>query len=173
MGVFRRKEWKATKYSILCEDHFDPLYIKPGKTRNKLIESLPVPVPTIHTTGEDVPHSVLHVPSIPRPPPTQRNIVPDEKPAFEQNDKIRSLQCISSKNSPSGFSFEKHRDNVGFSNLRFDYVTSGPVVFESIVIDKDLHVTLSYHGHSMANSMVMVLQRKPCPPAGMVWKKSF
>ena len=141
-----KDDWNPSKYSVLCEKHFDPKYIKYGKQRNKLNYNLR-PVPTIHTVEDgSVPESVLRVPNIPRPPPKERNIYPDEKPAYRVNDKIKSLDCLSGKNCPPGWSFRKHRDKVVFYNLQFDYVTSIPIVFESIVVDEKLHVTLSYKG---------------------------
>ena len=141
-----RKGWKATAYSVICEDHFDPRYIKVGEKRNKLIESLR-PVPTIHTAGDEIPKSTLHVPSLPRPPPTNRSIQPDQKLAYEDLDKIKSFQCLSGKSCPPGFSFKQHKDKVVFFNLHFDYVTSVPMIFESIVVDQNMHVTLSYKGN--------------------------
>ena len=76
-----------------------------GKKRKKLIESLR-PVPTIHTAREEVPSSILSIPTVPRPPPTVRNVAPDEKPAFDDYDKIASFQSLSEENCPPGFSFK-------------------------------------------------------------------
>ena len=141
-----RKGFKATQYSVMCEDHFDPKYIKICPKRNKLIDSLR-PVPTIHTASDEVPPSTLHVPSLPRPPPTNRSVQPDERPAFEDLDKIKSFDSLSEENCPPGFSFKKHKDKVVFYNLHFDYVTSVPTIFESIVVDQSMHVTLCYKGN--------------------------
>jgi hypothetical protein len=82
-----RKEWKPTKYSVLCEKHFDNKYIKYGDKRNKLKYEL-LPIPTIHTNDSDIPESMLRVPKIPRQPPTNRNPHSDEKPAFKKTDRI-------------------------------------------------------------------------------------
>ena len=137
--------WKPSKYSTICEHHFDPKYIKFGAERNKLKYSLK-PVLTIHKNDDSLPLSTLRVPTVPRPAPAQRNITPDEKPAFNSKDRIKSLNCLSATNCPSGWSFRRHQDKVVMYNLQFDYVTSIPVVFESIVVDEKLHVSLSYKG---------------------------
>ena len=60
--------WNPTKYSVLCEKHFDTKYIKHGNKRNHLNYNMR-PVPTIHTCSDEVPASVLRVPNVPRPPP--------------------------------------------------------------------------------------------------------
>ena len=91
--------------------------------------------------------SVLRVPKLPRPTPKERNVNIDQGPAFDVKDKIKSLACLTEKNCPPGFSFKKHRDHVVFYNISFDYVTSVPMVFESIVVDEKLHVNLSYKGN--------------------------
>ena len=53
---------------------------------------------------------------------------------------------MSSANCPAGWSFRKHREKVVFYNLQCDYVTSVPIVFESIVVDENLHGSLAYKG---------------------------
>ena len=63
-----KKDWRPSKYSVICEDHFDQRYIKVGEERNKLNFKLR-PVPTIHTNDEKTPMSVLRVPKLPRPTP--------------------------------------------------------------------------------------------------------
>ena len=142
-----RKDWSPTKYSTICEHHFDAQYIKKCPQRNKLNYHLR-PVPTIHTckSGE-IPESVLRVPTLPRPPPKDRTTIPDEKVAFRDNDKISSLDDLNEKHCPPGFTFRRHRDKVVYFNLQMDYVTSTPMVFESIVIDQNLHVALTYKGN--------------------------
>ena len=141
---------QPTKYSVICEKHFDPRYIKIGKERNKLRHNLR-PVPTIHMDDGSIPPSMLNVPTVPRPSPIPRNQPSDEKPSFIKMDKIESLACLSIENAPPGWSFRRHREGgdekVVFYNLQFDYVTSIPIVFESIVVDSKLHVSLSYKGN--------------------------
>ena len=141
-----RREWKPTKYSVLCEKHFDENYIKHGDKRNKLKYELR-PIPTIHTNDSSVPESVLRVPKIPRQPPTDRNAHLDEKPAFKKTDKIKSINCLTEEHCPAGFSYKLHEGKVVYYNLQFDYTTSVPMVFESIIVDEKLHVTLSFKGN--------------------------
>ena len=61
-------------------------------------------------------------------------------------DKISSMNCLTHECCPAGFLYRKHRDKVVYYNMQFDYVTSIPQVFESIVVDEKLHVNLSYKG---------------------------
>ena len=46
--VNRAGDWTAKDRSVLCEKHFEPHYIKPGKKRNHLKRKLD-PIPTIHS----------------------------------------------------------------------------------------------------------------------------
>ena len=93
-----------------------------------------------------MPESVLRVPTIPRPPPKQRIMQPDEKPAFDNRDQITSLDALTAAHCPPGWSFRKHRDRIVLYNLHVDYVTGIPLVFEAITVNEKLHVTLSYKG---------------------------
>ena len=43
-----RRDWKPTTNSVICERHFDPKFIIPGKQRNRLGWKLN-PIPTIQT----------------------------------------------------------------------------------------------------------------------------
>ena len=139
-----RKDWSPTKYSTICEHHFDAQYIKKCPQRNKLNYHLR-PVPTIHTCKSGkIPESLLRVPTLPRPPPKDRT-QPDEKVAFRDNERISSLACLTGEHCSPGFTFRRHQDKVVYFNLQMDYVTSTPMVFESIVIDENLHVALTYN----------------------------
>ena len=141
-----KSNWKPSTNSVICEKHFEKAYVKLGGKRNKLNYDMG-PVPTIHTEeSENIPKSVLRVPAVPRPTPLERNPTVDEKPAFKQMDKISSMNCLTQECCPAGFLYRKHRDKVVYYNMQFDYVTSIPQVFESIVVDEKLHVNLSYKG---------------------------
>ena len=135
-----RKEWSPTKYSVICAKHFDKELIKEGK-KSKLRWELQ-PVPTIH----DDP-SMCVVPPIPRKPPKERNIYPDEFSDFKLNDAIDNFNTISEDFCPKDFTFFKEEKFILMYRLRIDEKTKIPLIHESILVDDSLHVSLSYLGY--------------------------
>ena len=70
-----RKEWKPSKYSVICAGHFEEKFIKYGK-KYKLRWGLH-PVPTINSILNDK-SSLLKTPTISRNSPTKRYCNKDE-----------------------------------------------------------------------------------------------
>ena len=83
-----RQNWKPTKFSVICVDHFDPKYIKQGK-KCKLLWDLS-PLPTIQTDIVSA-RSILRTPAFPRKLPTARCHGKNELAEFQAADKISKL----------------------------------------------------------------------------------
>ena len=79
-----KSEWKPSKNSVICEQHFEKDFIKHGEKRNHLLYGMN-PVPTIHTEeAKGIPTSVLRVPTIPRAIPMQRTVAIDENQCLKK-----------------------------------------------------------------------------------------
>ena len=99
------------------------------------------PIPTINSDS-----SLCVVPCIPRKPPTERNICNDEWNEFKANDVIHNFNSISPDICPKDFTFLKQETFVLMYRLIIDEITKIPVIHESIMVDENLHVSLSYRG---------------------------
>ena len=140
-----RKDWKPSKHSVICIDHFEEKYVKVGKQRCKLLWSL-LPVPTIQVDTESS-ASLLRVPMAPRPPPTVRYFGRNDMPGFLLEDRIKDLDSLTEKDCPPGFSFRRQGGAIQFFNLVFDESSGIPAMHECISVDGLLHITLSYRGY--------------------------
>ena len=66
-----RKDFVVTKYTRICEKHFEKQYVRIGAVRNTLIHEK-LPVPTIQIYSNDIPPSLLPTPSPPSKKTTDR-----------------------------------------------------------------------------------------------------
>ena len=136
-----------TKYTRICELHFEEHYIRKGKQRNTLIRSLN-PFPSIHET----PPSVLPTPSPPtRKPPLKRNgpndPEQDELRKFLEFDRINKFDELDETHAPVGFVFKRRPEYVVYYELTCEDDDMGiPKVGTAIRIDQKLHVKLFYEG---------------------------
>ena len=87
--VNRAGEWTAKDRSVLCEKHFEPHYIKPGKKRNHLKRKLD-PIPTIHSEEALKTPSCTYTPVPPRKKPKVRNMQEEQIHDFRKLDEITS-----------------------------------------------------------------------------------
>ena len=142
-----RKDWVPSKYSVICVNHFDDKFINYGK-RFTLKWNL-LPVPTIQT-DEICGSSTLRVPKLPRKKPNLRYLGKGEFEDFQSVDKIINLDSLTEQHSPPGFTFKKIHDSVVYYKLCFDENSGIPIVFESITVNKDLYVSLSYKGYHIS-----------------------
>ena len=137
--------FEPSPHSRICIDHFDQKFIKYG-ARNHLKWDM-MPIPTIHTNDEhdkSISPSSLSVPKTPRKGPRKRIFQEDQLGSFREKDTIRDFDALSESNCLPSFTFIKEKDIVLMYRLVIDQKTKIPVVHESISIDKNLHVSLSY-----------------------------
>ena len=136
-----------SQHSRVCIEHFEEKYIKFGK-RNHLKWQM-LPIPTIHTNDEydkSVSPSSLSVPKTPRRGPRKRIFQKDQMGDFLEKDRIKDFDSLSESDCLPGFTFIKESNIAIMYHLVIDEKTKIPVVQESISIDADLHVSLSYCG---------------------------
>ena len=144
-----RVDWKPTKYSVLCEKHFDERFIIRGKKRTKLKYNLR-PIPTIHAPDALKTPSCLATTSEPRKTPKQRAFQKDELSDFLATDIIKdfsSLDDIKLQSILPGFQIKRNDDSIVCFRINFDIHTKFPAIYETIKIDKDLHIQLQYNGN--------------------------
>ena len=101
------------------------------------------PVPTIHNDSKFNP-SLLRTPTIPRKSSSKRKIGVDELVLFQAADKIDS-DSISEQNSTENVTFKRLDNSLELFNLKHNEETGIPAVHECIIVDRNLHVCLSYH----------------------------
>ena len=89
------------------------------------------------------------------PPTTERNICNDEWNEFKATDVIHHLNSISPDICPKDFTFLKQETFVLMYRLIIDEMTKIPVIHESIMVDENLHVSLSYRGYRVPFTRVV------------------
>ena len=142
-----RRDWRPTKHSVLCDLHFDEKFISRGKRCTLKWDMQPVP--TIYPKDMLERPLILPTPQSKRKLPTQRNFYEDELETFRLQDQIRNFEMLNESHSPEGYSCKKTEECIVFFNLVFDDSTGFPHIFESIKVDKNLHVQLQYNGNPM------------------------
>ena len=146
-----RKDFAVTKYTRICEIHFEEHYIRKGKQRNTLIRSLN-PSSTIQKYSDNTPPSVLPTPSPPtRKPPLKRKCPndpeQDELRKFLEFDRINKFDELDETHAPVGFAFKRRPEYVVYYELTCENDELGiPKVGTAIRIDHKLHVKLFYEG---------------------------
>ena len=144
---FVSRDFVPSEHSRICIEHFEEKYVKYGK-RNHLKWDL-MPIPTIHTNekyDKSISPSSLSVPKTPRRAPRKRIFQADQMGDFLEKDRIKDFESITEADCLPGFTFIKENDIIIMYNLVIDQKTKIPVVHESITINKDLHVSLSFCG---------------------------
>ena len=139
--------FKPSEHTRICIEHFEEQYIKFGKRNHLIWESLPIP--TIHTNekyDKNVSPSSLTVPKPPRRAPRKRIFQEDQMGPFLEKDRIKDFDSLSEADCLPGFTFIKENNIVIMYRLVIDQKTKIPVVHESITINSDLHISLSYCG---------------------------
>ena len=86
--LIERVEWSPTKYSVLCEKHFNEKFIARGKL------NLRRPIPTIHAPEALKTPSSLVLPSEPRIAPKPRVFQKDELSNFLAADIIKDFSSL-------------------------------------------------------------------------------
>ena len=135
-----KKNWVATQYSRICLKHFDERFLDSTGTTKTLIMNLK-PVPTVHTDTE-TPKSLLTTVTVPRLPPRKRSF-PTESSCSSKD--VQTLGDLREEHCPNGFQFRSRNDCVVYFRLTFDE-NDVPQVKESIKVNKNLNVSLSYEG---------------------------
>ena len=74
----------------------------------------------------------------------------DEFEDFQSVDKVINLDSLTEQHSPPGCTFKKIHYSVVYYKLCFNEKSGIPIVFESITINKDLYVSLSYKGYHIS-----------------------
>ena len=142
-----RADWKPAPTSVLCERHFDDMYINRGK-RCTLKWNLN-PIPTKHSAIAMKRPSTLPDLSTPRKAPKIRNIEPDQMQEFMAKDKLESFADIDvTKHCPPGYSSKINDDSIVFYTISYDELGL-PSVNRCIRIDKNLHIKLQVKGRMM------------------------
>ncbi len=137
-----RSDWKWSKTSRICEDHFEPGEFT--RHAKKILLSNKNVIPTkLSENQKAVPVSVIPVIKPPRKSPTVRGIYPDQIDEWRKKD-IQCFEDLTDKKCPPEFSFRHLGDSVTYYRMIFE---SGiPVIKESIGITDQLQVTLSFEG---------------------------
>ena len=138
-------DFKPSVHSWICIEHFDGKYVKNGKRNHLIWDTLPIP--TIHTNVETKTAKQdfsLTVPKAPRKPPRKIIFQEDELSRFLEEDSIENFAALTEKDCLPGFTFVQKENSVNMFRLEIEPKSNIPVVKESISIDKDLHVSLSY-----------------------------
>ena len=101
------------------------------------------PVPTIQSTAASKrPASLPPVTEL-RKPPKIRNVLPDEKPEFDDQDLIRCFNNIDIvKHFPTGYQGKKNESSLLFYRTDFNEKSGFPSISTGILIDENLHVKL-------------------------------
>ena len=91
-----RKNWEPSDSSVICKNHFEPIYVKQGKDgkRYRLIKSLK-PVPTIFDPASKEGPTASHMKapiSVPRKSPKKRPFQEEQYDKFLAQDTIKKLQ---------------------------------------------------------------------------------
>lgn len=141
-----RVDWNPTKYSVLCEKHFDEKFIIRGKQRNKL-NYVVRPIPTIHASEALKTPSYLVSTSKPRIAPKQRVFQKDELSDFIAADVIKdfsSLDDVKLQTIPPLFRIKENDDSIVYFRINFDTDTKFPGIYEAIKTDQEPHIQLQY-----------------------------
>ena len=140
-----KKNWTPTARTVLCEKHFTQDFIKRGQRTTLKWDINPVPSVQSSAAAKR-PASFPPVTGL-RKPPKIRNILPDQKKDFDNQDLIRSLNEIDVvKHCPAGYQGKKNESTVLFYRTDFDEKTGFASVIAGILIDKNLHVKLQCNG---------------------------
>ena len=90
--------------------------------------------------------ALLRAPTISKKSPRKRNIWLDKSVLYQAADKIVYIDSISEQNSPENFTFKRLYNSGLHSNLKCNEETGILAVHKYISADRNLHVSLSYHG---------------------------
>ena len=90
--------------------------------------------------------ALLRAPTISKKSPRKRNIWLDKSVLYQAADKIVDIDSISEQNSPENFTFKRLYNSGLHSNLKCNEETGILAVHKYISADRNLHVSLSYHG---------------------------
>ena len=139
-----RSDWKPTKNSVLCINHFEDKFIHYGK-RNKLKWHLN-PISTKYPTEALKRPSTLPT-SAPllRKAPKIRVPQNDELPDFNKKNVVFKFEDITEAHCPAGFQCFQDENQIIFYNIIFDHSTNFPAAAKAIKIDKSLRVELQYY----------------------------
>ena len=141
-----RKDWLATKHSMLCELHFEEKYLRRGEKCTLQLPMNLVPI-VYHQKHLSKPSSLptqQTIRSIPR-----KIYFPDELSTFQRREIRRTFQDLNESIAPADFQFKELDNRVLYFHLIFDDETKFPKILESIKVDDDLHVQLQYNSMSL------------------------
>ena len=142
MAFVNRKNFRPTKYTRICEKHFEKKYISAG-LRKDLIWDME-PVPTIYTAAQMNKSPAQSPAVVSRKPPKARSILPDQLQGFRQSDRISSFDELDERHAPPGYLYHKFENEyVSYYKMCFG---SSPRVSRMIRIGKELKVRLERDG---------------------------
>ena len=90
--------------------------------------------------------ALLRASTISKKSPRKQNIWLDKSVLYQAADKIVDIDSISEQNSPENFTFKRLYNSGLHSNLKCNEETGILAVHKYISADRNLHVSLSYHG---------------------------
>ena len=99
-----RVDWAPTAYVGICSKHFHSNDINQGEQRITLARKNR-PIPVTYDPNDNIPKSLLPTLVLLRKPPTDRNTIPDQKPAFVASDKITSYMELNETLCPPRYTF--------------------------------------------------------------------
>ena len=159
-----RANWKPTRFSVVCANHFEEKFLTIGK-RTTLRWSLK-PVPTVMTAIQLKHSSTIPTKLSVRKPPKNRSIQRDELKDFVEKDKIFSFEEVDESLAPPNYMFYKSGNKfVVYYSMCYE---GFPKVINAIKITKSLKVQLQRNG---ANVPLPKWLKKSC--YGVIIRKSM
>ena len=139
-------KWTPNSNSVICVEHFESKYVKYGK-RCTLKWELHLLL-TIHPDSISRP-SILRTPVVSQRSPRKRKLDTDQLKEFQEKDKVESFELFSQDHAPNEFNFKRLQESIQYYRLIFDSKTGFTRVYQSISIDKELRVKLTFQGISI------------------------
>jgi len=145
LRFINREDFTPSDSSVICIKHFDDKFINHGE--RKTLKWKLSPIPTIHSEEVLKNPSTIPTPQSSRKLPKKRAYQEDEMEKFKKIDKINHFDDINKENGPGNFQFKKNENCIIFFHLKYDDDTGFPKIFESIRIDRSMHIQMQYNGN--------------------------
>ena len=144
MKFINRSEFKYSKTSRLCEDHFEESSIV--RHAKKILLTSKDILPTIRLENGSVTPPSAVIPTIipPRKPPTERVYQVDELAQWKNMDIIKGFTELTAAKCQNEFTFKHLGDAVVYFNMVFE--DGVPTIKEAIKITESMQVSLSFEG---------------------------
>ena len=129
---------------VFVSKHFEEKFLKIDKRATFPRELQPVP--SIYSSNESMPPSVMSTPQTQRKPPSRVTALPNQLDDFNDHDKISDFSSIDESLRPSGYKLQTDKSRAVFYKLENSKTFDIPTVTEAIIIDDDRHVKFFFSG---------------------------